>query len=95
MVDRTKICSHCALFGLHKDHTFKSEAQVLEELNAQVVKLDCLQQEQDTLQNTPHQEEEWRKLHEECRGREQELLDELTLEFARIFQKIEETKRDI
>lgn len=42
MVDRRKICSHCALFGEHKDHTFKSEAQFLEELHAQTMKLDAL-----------------------------------------------------
>lgn len=32
LVDRTRICSHCALFGEHKDHNFKSDAQFLEEL---------------------------------------------------------------
>lgn len=31
-VDRTRICSHCALFGEHKDHKFKSDAQFSDEL---------------------------------------------------------------
>ncbi len=26
MIDRVKICAHCALFGNHKDHSFKAEA---------------------------------------------------------------------
>jgi hypothetical protein len=78
MVDRVRICSHCALFGEHKDHTFKSEAQFLDELDAQEDRLNQLDRTQCQLQGT-WTEAEWQPLKEKCKNKQRELLDECGL----------------
>lgn len=78
---QTRICTKCALFGVHKNHNIKPEEDVLLELSNRAESLLNLFQEIDQNQKNVESDEFVNSFKGKIREKEQELFDNINYKF--------------
>ena len=94
MVDKVKICSYCALFGQHKDHTFKSEQQLFSEIDKKIKGLLQLETFYHQVTAKVEGKKELRNIEEYCHNLKNEALNELEDQYRQITAKLNEIKKE-